>query len=160
MSNKAVMTFLTRLKQLISTLETLPIPVIAAVDGPALGGGLELILGCDMRIASAKASFGLPETRLGVLPGAGGTVRLGHIIGWGRARDMVLTGRRINAEMAEQWGLVTRFVDGIDNTVMDAALSVARDIVKAAPVALNMAKLSVQVLKNAFMTFINLLGGS
>ena len=160
MSNKAVMTFLTRLKQLISTLETLPIPVIAAVDGPALGGGLELILGCDMRIASSKASFGLPETRLGVLPGAGGTVRLGHIIGCGRARDMVLTGRRIDGEMAEQWGLVTRLVDGIDNTVMDAALSVARDIVKAAPVALNMAKLSVQVLKNAFMTFNNLLGGS
>ena len=78
MSNKTVMTFLTGLKQLIATLETLPIPVIAAVDGPALGGGLELILGCDVRIATTRAWFGLPETRLGVLPGAGGTVRLGH----------------------------------------------------------------------------------
>ena len=74
MSNKTVMTFLTGLKQLIATLETLPIPVIAAVDGPALGGGLELILGCDVRIATTRAWFGLPETRLGVLPEAGGTV--------------------------------------------------------------------------------------
>ena len=145
MNNKAVMTFLTGLKQLIAMLETLPIPVIAAVDGPALGGGLELFLGCDIRIASTKASFGLPETRLGVLPGAGGTVRLGHIIGWGRARDMVLTGRRIDADMAMQWGLVTQCVDGVTNSVMDTALGVARDIAKAAPLALNMAKLSIQV---------------
>ena len=156
MSNKTVMTFLTGLKQLIATLETLPIPVIAAVDGPALGGGLELILGCDVRIATTRAWFGLPETRLGVLPGAGGTVRLGHIIGWARARDMVLTGRRIDGEMAEQWGLVNRCVDGVTNTVMDTALSVARDIAKAAPVALNMAKLSVQVftVSNFFWIFI------
>ena len=156
MSNKTVMTFLTGLKQLIATLETLPIPVIAAVDGPALGGGLELILGCDVRIATTRAWFGLPETRLGVLPGAGGTVRLGHIIGWARARDMVLTGRRIDGEMAEQWGLVTRCVDGVTNTVMDTALSVARDIAKAAPVALNVAKLSVQVFtaSNFFWIFI------
>ena len=81
MSEAAVLRFLTDLKHLVSSLESLPVPVLAAVDGPALGGGLELLLGCDLILASQRASFGLPETRLGVMPGAGGSVRLTNIIG-------------------------------------------------------------------------------
>ena len=81
MSDTDVLSYLADLKHLISTLESLPFPVLAAVDGPALGGGLELLLGCDLILASQRAVFGLPETRLGVMPGAGGTVRLSGIIG-------------------------------------------------------------------------------
>lgn len=139
MSPKGVLQYLMSLQRLISTIEHLRIPVIAAVDGPALGGGLELLLGCDIRVAGPRAVFGLPEVRLGVIPGAGGTVRLANDIGGTRARDMILSGRRIDGDTAERWGLVS-------HSVQDAgtmALSLAMDIVKGAPLALHMAKVSL-----------------
>jgi methylglutaconyl-CoA hydratase len=84
------------------------LPVVAAINGVALGGGLELALLCDLRIAAAHARFGLPETALGVIPGAGGTQRLPRLIGEGRAKEMILLGRRLTAEEALEWGLIGR----------------------------------------------------
>ncbi len=95
---------------LFSRIENLPIPTVAAVTGWALGGGCELALACDLRIAGASAKFGQPETGLGILPGAGGTQRLPRIVGLGRAREIVLTGRTVDAAEAERIGLVNRVV--------------------------------------------------
>ena len=142
MSEAAVLSYLADLKHLISSLESLPVPVLAAVDGPALGGGLELLLGCDLILASERAVFGQPETRLGVMPGAGGTVRLTNILGPLRAASLVLTGRRISGQQAEQWGLVASQVNHQD--LQHTTRQVARDILRAAPRALTMAKYSLQ----------------
>merc|ERR1719153_1620337 len=84
MSDNAVIRYLTELNQLITSLECLAVPVVAAVDGPALGGGLELALGCDLRVATQGVPLGLPEVLLGVIPGCGGTQRLARLIGVGR----------------------------------------------------------------------------
>src|SRR5699024_7143322 len=87
-----------------------PKPTLAALNGVAVGGGLELAMSCDIRIAAESASMGLPEVGLGVLPGAGGTQRLSRLVGVGRALEMILTGRVLNAEQAERYGLVTTVV--------------------------------------------------
>lgn len=142
MSEEAVLSFLADLKHLVSSLESLPLPVLAQVDGPALGGGLELLLGCDLIVSSERAVFGLPETGLGVMPGAGGTVRLAGILGPGRAASLVLAGQRISGQQAEQWGLVARQVQHQDLQLTTREL--ARQIVRAAPRALAMAKYSLQ----------------
>ena len=142
MSDGGVMSFLAHLKHLISSLESLPVPVLAAVDGPALGGGLELLLGCDLIVSSERAVFGQPETGLGVMPGAGGTVRLAGIIGPSRAANIILAGQRITGEQAEQWGLVARVVNHQD--LQQTTRELARNIIRAAPRALTMAKYSLQ----------------
>ena len=92
-------------------IETLPKPVIAAVNGFALGGGLELALACHMRIASSRAKFGLPEVKLGIIPGYGGTIRLPRLVGRGRALELMLTGEMIDAEEAYRIGLVNRIAE-------------------------------------------------
>ena len=99
-------------------LAALPMPVIAAIEGNALGGGLELALCCDIRVASERARLGLPEVRLAVIPGAGGTQRLPRIVGLARAKELVLTGRVLTADEAERIGLV--------NEVVPAGEAVAR----------------------------------
>ena len=142
MSDKEVLGFLRDLNNLICSLECLAVPVLAAVDGPALGGGLELLLGCDMIVSSERAVFGLPETRLGVIPGGGGTVRLGHCLGWARAARLVLSGHRITGQQAEQWGLVAKLVTHQELEL--ACRQLARDILLSAPLALKMAKFSLQ----------------
>ena len=96
--------------RVMATFEELPIPVIAAVNGFALGGGTELALGCDLIIASEKARFGQPEINLGLIPGFGGTQRLPHRIGQARARELILTGDMIDAKTALEWGLVNKVV--------------------------------------------------
>ena len=114
-------------------------PVVAALHGYCLGGGLELALACDLRIASAGALFGLPETGLGLIPGGGGTQRLPRLIGLGRALDMMLTGDRISAEEALRIGLVSRLVP--DTATLDTeALALATRIAARPPAATAYAK--------------------
>jgi enoyl-CoA hydratase/carnithine racemase len=99
---------------------------IAAVDGLALGGGLELAMACTMRVASSRAAFGLPEVKLGLIPGAGGTQRLPHLVGRGRALDIMLTGRQVDSAEAHAIGLVDRLTD--DGAAEEAALELAREL--------------------------------
>ena len=96
--------------QVFDALAACPRPTIAAVDGPAFGGGLELALSCDLRLCSDRARFALPETSLGILPAAGGTFRLPRIVGQARARQMILFGQQIDAQQALSWGLVSELV--------------------------------------------------
>ena len=121
-------------------ISSLPIPVIAAVNGYALGGGLELALACDVRVAATTARLGLPETSLGLIPGFGGTQRLPRLIGTGRALDMILTGRQVKADEALSMGLV--------NYVADNALTRAREVAEAmlknAPIAISLVKEAVR----------------
>ena len=109
-------------------------PVIAAVNGFALGGGCELALACHIRIASKAAKFGLPETKLGLIPGYGGTQRLPRLIGQGRALQLIFTGEMVDAEQAFAMGLANQVVDGA--ALMDAARSMALMATKNGPLAL------------------------
>jgi enoyl-CoA hydratase len=94
-----------------NAVEDLPVPVIAAITGYCLGGGLELALACDLRVCSADATFGSPEIRLGIFPGAGGTQRLPRLVGTGRAKEMIYFGKSIDAQTALTWGLCDRIAD-------------------------------------------------
>ncbi len=114
-------------------------PLIAAIHGYCLGGGLELALACDLRMAAPGAVFGLPETGLGLIPGGGGTQRLPRVIGLGRALDMMLTGDRVNSDEALRMGLVTRMALGADTLVAEA-LAVAARIAVRPPTASAYAK--------------------
>ena len=119
-------------------LAQLPMPVIAAIEGNALGGGLELALCCDLRIASERAMLGMPEVRLAVIPGSGGTQRLPRIVGEARARELILTGRVITAAEAERIGLVHRVVPA--GEARAAADAVATEIAARGPIAVREAK--------------------
>lgn len=118
---------------------------IAAVNGFALGGGCELALACDIRIAAAHAKFGLPELNLAIIPGGGGTQRLSRIIGKGRALDLILTGAIITAERAEYIGLVSKVVP--QESLLEETFSYAAPIIAKGPVALRLAK---QVVHQGF----------
>ncbi|MDF2036652.1 enoyl-CoA hydratase-related protein [Cytobacillus oceanisediminis] len=116
-------------------------PTIAAINGFALGGGLELALACDIRVASLNAKLGLPEVGLGIMPGAGGTQRLSRIIGKGKAMELILTGDVITAAEAERLNLISKAVP--QEALMDAAMEYARRISLKGPLALRMAKAAV-----------------
>ncbi|MBI5605165.1 MAG: enoyl-CoA hydratase/isomerase family protein [Deltaproteobacteria bacterium] len=116
-------------------------PVIAAINGYALGGGCELAMACDIRIASSQAVFGQPEVHLGVIPGAGGTQRLPRLLPAGKAKMLLFTGKQIDASEAERIGLVDQVVPA--GTEVQEALNLAREIMKVAPVALRFAKKAV-----------------
>lgn len=122
----------------IAAIEELPFVTIAAIEGFALGGGLELALGCDLRIAADTAALGLPEVTLGIMPGAGGTQRLPRAVGYDRARELVLTGRRIDAAEALSLGLVHRVAPA--GTALDVALDLARGFAAGPTRALAAAK--------------------
>lgn len=111
---------------------------ICALNGYAFGGGLELAMACDIRIASNEAVLGLPETKVGILPGYGGTQRLTRLVGFGRAKEILLTGRNVSAEEAERIGLVNFIVP--PDKVMDRAMEEAGLLVKNAPIAMGLAK--------------------
>lgn len=119
-------------------LELLNIPVIAAVNGYALGGGCELALACDIRIASENAMFAQPEVGLGIIPGFGGTQRLMRVIGVGLAREHIYTGKRINAQEAKEMGLVNRVVSV--GELLASCEDIAARIAKASPHAVSAAK--------------------
>ncbi len=116
-------------------------PWIAAINGLALGGGCELALACDLRVMDPSAQIGLTETKVGVIPGGGGTVRLARVIGTGRARDLILTARRVEAAEALQMGLANRI--SAAGEVVSAALALAGEIAENAPVAIAAAKASI-----------------
>lgn len=120
------------------SLELLPIPVIAVVQGFALGGGCELALSCDWIIASEQAQFGQPEVALGVTPGFGGTQRLSRLIGRSKALELLVSGRRIDAKTALAWGLVNHVYPA--DELMNEALKIAREIAAQAPLAVQMCK--------------------
>lgn len=115
-------------------IERFPVPVIAAINGIAAGGGTELALGCHLRIASSEARFSLPELKLGIIPGYGGTQRLMRVIGEGRALEMMLTGASISAAEAHRAGLINRIVEPAD--LMKEAEKVAGEIARLAPLAI------------------------
>ena len=121
-------------------LEQLPMPSIAAINGFAFGGGLELALACTFRVAVRNAKLGLPEIKLGLIPGYGGTQRLPRLIGEGRALDMIMLGRTVSAEEAERIGLVHRVANG---SVMDAAVLLANDLAAYSLVTLKLAREAV-----------------
>lgn len=124
-------------------LEKLRQPVIAAINGAAMGGGLELALACTLRVAATSAKLGLPEVKLGIIPGTGGTQRLPRLVGKGRAAKMILTGEVISAEEAWEMGLVEQVVP--DGEVVHAAEELARRILVNAPVAVEMAKDAIEI---------------
>lgn len=115
-------------------LETLGKPSLAAINGFAFGGGCELAMSATLRIASPNAQFGQPEVKLGVIPGYGGTQRLARLVGKGRALDLCLTGRFINADTALQWGLVTEIVESSD--LLARARAILTGIMNMAPLAI------------------------
>jgi enoyl-CoA hydratase len=119
-------------------LETMPKPTIAAVNGFALGGGCELALGCDLRFASTRAKLGQPEVNLGIIPGWGGTQRLARVCGLGFAKELVLTGRTVDAEEAERRGLVNAVWE--PDELLPRTLEVAREVAAKSPLTLAYAK--------------------
>jgi enoyl-CoA hydratase len=121
-----------------SRLACLPMPTIAAIEGSALGGGLELALACDIRVASERARLGLPEVRLAVTPGAGGTQRLPRIVGPARAKELILTGRVVDATEAERIGLVSRVAPA--GQARAAADEIAAEIADRGPLAVREVK--------------------
>jgi methylglutaconyl-CoA hydratase len=145
--------FLTSLRKTFTNLSNLPIPTIAAISSLALGGGLELALCASMRVFGSSATVGQPETRLAIIPGAGGTYRLPRLIGLNRARDMILTGRRVSGAEAYFMGLCDRLVEitpeednqpGQAKTkVLDVSLQLARELCEGGPIALTQAMKAV-----------------
>lgn len=127
---------------LIRRLHQLPVPTIAAVDGVALGGGFELALACDLIVAGAEATFGLPEVKVGIFPGGGSTQTLTWLVGPARARDVILTGRRLSAAEAEAWGVAARVVDA--GAARNEGVALARTIAEGAPLGIRQAKAAIR----------------
>ena len=119
-------------------LEKMPVPTIAAIEHHALGGGLELALCCDLRVASTDVRFGMPEVRLGVFPGSGGTQRLPRVVGHAKAREMILIGEQISADEANRIGLVNRVAP--PGQAKATAYGIARQIARNGPLAVRLAK--------------------
>jgi methylglutaconyl-CoA hydratase len=141
MSDDEVHAFHASLRDSFRDIELAAQVFVAAVNGAALGGGLELALACDLRIASETAEMGLPEVGLGIIPGGGGTVRLPRAIGVARAKDLILTARRVGAAEALSLGLVTRLAPA--GRLLPDALELAEQVARNAPVSLRQAKRAV-----------------
>lgn len=125
-------------QEVFTRIENLDKPVIAAVNGFALGGGCELAMACDIRVASDKAKFGQPEVNLGIIPGYGGTQRLPRLVGKGAAKYLIFTGEMISAEQAYRIGLADKVVPAEE--LMDSVVSMAKTIMSKAPISIKMAK--------------------
>jgi enoyl-CoA hydratase len=132
-----------RLSNLFREIETFEKPTLAAVNGYALGGGLEFALCCDIRIASENAVLGLPETKLNIIPAAGGTQRLPRVVGIGIAKDMILTGKLLDARRAFEVGLVSEVVPPAK--LLESAKDLAKKIVERGPLATRLAKLTLNM---------------
>ena len=145
MKEEDVPMFVSKARMLFHRLSQIPFPTICALEGAALGGGLEMALTCDFRVASTTAKLGLPETKLAIIPGAGGTVRLPRIIGISKAKELIYTGKILGSVDAASIGLVDYSV--VQNENGDAAfvrsLELANEIIGQGPIALKMAKKSI-----------------
>ncbi|WP_340373530.1 enoyl-CoA hydratase [Peribacillus sp. FSL E2-0218] len=122
----------------ITALENLPVPVLAAINGSAFGGGLELALACDIRLASETAKMGLTETSLGIIPGGGGTQRLPRIVGMATAKELIYTAKRLDAKTAHELKIISHLYPA--QQLMDEAKKLAAEIARNAPLALRAAK--------------------
>ena len=145
MSQRDVMTG----RSLFTAIDTFPKPIIAMINGYCLGGGCELALACDIRIASETASFGQPEINLGIIPGGGGTQRLTHLVGEGKAMELILTGEIIDAKTAYSIGLVNHVVpaDHLETKTMEMATRIA----DKGPIALKLAKEAVKLASRSLL---------
>ncbi|MFO7861742.1 MAG: enoyl-CoA hydratase-related protein [Desulfosalsimonas sp.] len=133
--------FIYTIRNLLSDIESLNKPVISAVNGIALGGGTEIALASDLRIASMNASMGLTETRLAIIPGGGGTQRLPRLVGRGKAKELIFTGRRVNAQEALDISMVNRICE--PELLIDEALKMAEMICETGPIAIEQAKFAI-----------------
>lgn len=141
MSPDQVKLYIQTIRNLFTAVEELPKPVIAAVNGYAFGGGLELALACDIRLASSNAVVGLTETGLAIIPGAGGTQRLPRVVGIARAKEMIFRARRITAAEGLETGLFLEVVE--PDQLIDRAFEISREIAANGPVALAQAKYAI-----------------
>ncbi|GAA6049487.1 hypothetical protein JCM3770_007363 [Rhodotorula araucariae] len=145
MSQLQVARFLYNLRRLLGELADLPVPTIAAIDGPALGGGLELALACDLRVAgSTVTKLGLPETRLAIIPGAGGTQRLSRLVGVSRAKDLIFRAKVLDAREALEAGVIS-YVSREGQSASDKAEELVMEMLQAGPLALRAAKVAIDV---------------
>jgi enoyl-CoA hydratase/carnithine racemase len=135
--------FVRNIRALMDDVESMPQPTVAVVNGFAFGGGMELLLACDLRVARPSARFGLTETSLAIIPGAGGTQRLPRLVGKAVAKDLILTARRFDGEEALRLGLVNRLApeDGLEATARELALAIAAN----GPVAVRAAKRAIDL---------------
>lgn len=134
-----------KIGEVFTKIDALPQPTIAAINGYAFGGGMELALSCDFRLIAEGTSVGLTETGLGIIPGAGGTQRLPRIIGEAKALELILTARKITSQQALEYGLVLNVVPD----VMEAAAGLAEEMLQNGPIALQQAKFSIKQGMNA-----------
>jgi methylglutaconyl-CoA hydratase len=141
MTTDQVGPFVGRLRDAFTAVASLPFPTIAAIDGAALGGGLELALACDIRVASQKAILGLPETNLAIIPGAGGTQRLPRLIGVAQAKYLIFTGARLSSQEALRVGLISEAVTA--DSCLSRVRDIAASIVDKGPIGLKAAKLAI-----------------
>ncbi|GLC88360.1 enoyl-CoA hydratase [Lysinibacillus piscis] len=134
-------------QQVFERMETFSKPIIAAIHGAALGGGLELAMACHLRFVTQSAKLGLPELQLGLIPGFGGTQRLPRYVGVAKAAEMLFTSEPISGEEAVQWGLANRAFT--DEALLEETLTIARKIAKKSPIALQAAIQTLQYAKHA-----------
>jgi enoyl-CoA hydratase/carnithine racemase len=141
LSNDQVRRFIATVRGTMIAVENAKVPVIAAINGFAFGGGTELALACDLRIASSDVLMGLTETSLAIIPGGGGTQRLPRIVGIAKAKELIYTARRIDAKTALDIGLVCKVVD--PDKLMDTAMALALEIAKNGPIGVAQAKFAI-----------------
>ncbi|XP_036860789.1 methylglutaconyl-CoA hydratase, mitochondrial isoform X5 [Manis javanica] len=145
MNSSEVGPFVSKLRSVINEIANLPVPTIAAIDGLALGGGLELALACDIRVAASSAKMGLVETKLAIIPGGGGTQRLPRAIGMSLAKELIFSARVLDGQEAKAVGLISHVLE--QNQEGDAAyrkaLDLAREFLPQGPVAMRVAKLAI-----------------
>ncbi|XP_020832349.1 methylglutaconyl-CoA hydratase, mitochondrial isoform X1 [Phascolarctos cinereus] len=145
MNLNEVSSFVSKSRAVINEIANLPMPTIAAIDGIALGGGLELALACDIRVAASSAKMGLVETKLAIIPGAGGTQRLPRVIGMSLAKEMIFSARVLDGQEAKSIGLISHVLE--QNEKGDAAyrkaLALAKEFLPQGPVAVRVAKLAI-----------------
>lgn len=141
LTNQQVKRNVKKIRDVFSAVASLPQPTIAAINGYALGGGLELALACDFRIAVTDSKMGLPETGMGIIPGAGGTQRIARLIGEARALELVLTAKKLTAPEAYEYGLLTKVVDR--EQLMTTCINLAQQMTANSPIALRQAKYAI-----------------